>query len=280
MIHEETEYIGYDGKRMFMHLWKPSDDKPRALVVAIHGLGSHGGDMKKVGEFLANQGLAVFAPDMRGFGHFEGMKGHVMDFDEYNEDMHNIVMQIKDQYKNRLTFAYGHSLGGLHVVRYAVIYPNEIDGIMLSAPAVSETLEIGTMKRVLGRVLSVLNVKRYIDNEVKYDRLTRNEEAIERHKQDDLRFDKVTPRFGIEALGARTEGFESANQIRVPVFIQQGGEDKLVSLDKNREFFENIDIEDKTWKFYEGFYHELYEEPENERVLSDLYSWLDKRLVR
>jgi alpha-beta hydrolase superfamily lysophospholipase len=280
MIHEETEYIGYDGKRMFMHLWKPSDDKPRALVVAIHGLGSHGGDMKKVGEFLANQGLAVFAPDMRGFGHFEGMKGHVMDFDEYNEDMHNIVMQIKDQYKNRLTFAYGHSLGGLHVVRYAVIYPNEIDGIMLSAPAVSETLEIGTMKRVLGRVLSVLNVKRYIDNEVKYDRLTRNEEAIERHKQDDLRFDKVTPRFGIEALGARTEGFESANQIRVPVFIQQGGEDKLVSPDKNREFFENIDIEDKTWKFYEGFYHELYEEPENERVLSDLYSWLDKRLVR
>ncbi|MBD3158138.1 MAG: alpha/beta fold hydrolase [Candidatus Lokiarchaeota archaeon] len=280
MVHEETEYVGYDGKRMFMHLWRPSDNKPRALVVAVHGIGSHGGDMKRVGEFLAERGVAVFAPDMRGFGHFEGMKGHVMDFDEYNEDMCNIVMQIKDQYKNRLTFAYGHSLGGLHVIRYVVRYPNEIDGMMLSAPAVSETLDIGKATRLLGRVLSVLNVKWYMDNEVKFDCLTRNKEAIERHKQDDLRFDKVTPRFGIEALQARAEGFESAERIRVPVLMQQGGDDKLVSPEKNREFFDNIDIEDKTWRFYEGFYHELFEEPENERVLSDLYSWLDKRLVR
>lgn len=280
MIHEETGYVGYDGKRMFMHLWRPSDNKPRALVVAIHGLGSHGGDMKKVAEFLAERGLAVFAPDMRGFGHFEGVKGHVMDFDEYIEDMRNIVMQVKDQYKNRLTFAYGHSLGGLHVVRYAVEYPNEIDGIMLSSPAVSETLEIGKGTRLVGRLLSVLNVKRYIDNEVKFDDLTRNEETIERHEKDGLRFDKVTPRFGIEALDARTEGFESADRIRVPVLMQQGGEDKLVSPEKNREFFENIDVEDRTWRFYEGLYHELFEEPEREQVLSDVYSWLEKRLVR
>ncbi|MBS3794313.1 MAG: lysophospholipase [Candidatus Thorarchaeota archaeon] len=280
MMHEETEYVGYDGKRMFMHLWKPSNDKPRALIVAIHGLGSHGGDMKKIGEFLAERGLAVFAPDMRGFGHFEGIKGHVMDFNEYNEDMHNIIMQVKDQYKNRLTFVYGHSLGGLHVVRYAITYPNEIDGMMLSAPAVSETLEIGMATRLVGRLLSTLNVKRYIENGIKFEELTRSEEAVKRHKQDELRFDKVTPRFGIEALDARAEGFESADRIRVPVLIQQGGEDKLVSSDKNKEFFENIDIKDKTWKFYEGFYHELFEEPQNEQVLSDLYSWLDRRLPR
>ncbi|MGV9103323.1 MAG: alpha/beta hydrolase [Promethearchaeia archaeon] len=280
MVHEEKEYVGYDGKRMFMHLWTPADNKPRALIVAIHGLGSHGGDMRTIGEFLAGRDLAVFAPDMRGFGHFSGLKGHVMDFDEYIEDMHNIIMQAKDQYKNRITFAYGHSLGGLHVIRYALTYPKENDGIILSCPAVSETLEIGIGTRLVGKILSVLNVKRYFGNGINYEDLTRNQEVVEAHRKDPLRFDKITPRFGMSALNVQQEAYESAEMIRLPVLMQQAKADKLVSPEKSKEFFDNIASKDKTWKLYEGFYHEIFEEPDNEQVLSDLYSWLDRRLPR
>lgn len=280
MVHEEKQYVGYDGKRMFMHLWRPADDKPRALIVAIHGLGSHGGDMRTIGEFLSERDLAVFAPDMRGFGHFSGLKGHVMNFDEYIEDTHNIIMQAKDQYKNRITFAYGHSLGGLNVIRYILTYPRETDGIILSCPAVSETLEIGTGTRVVGRILSVLNVKRYFDNGIDYEDLTRNQQVVEAHRKDPLRFDKVTPRFGISALNARKDAYEAAEMIQLPVLMQQAGADKLVSPEKALQFFERIGSKDKTWKLYDGFYHEIFEEPENDQVFSDIYSWLDRRLPR
>ena len=64
----------------------------------------------------------------------------------------------------------------------------------------------------------------------------------------------------------------------LPVLLQQAGEDNAVIPEKNNEFFENIASADKTWKLYDGLYHEIHEEPERDQVLGDLYSWLNKRL--
>jgi alpha-beta hydrolase superfamily lysophospholipase len=280
MKHEESEYIGYDGTRMFMHVWLPSRERPRALLVAIHGLGSHGGDLQGIGEYFAEKGLAVFAPDMRGFGHYSGLKGHVMNFDEFTEDLQNIIMQVKDRFLNTLTFLYGISLGGLHVIRYVTRYPKMVDGLMLTCPAVSETLDIGLGTRILAELLSVLNVKRYFSNPGSHEDGTRSPEVVKRHEEDPLRFESVTPRFGISGLKASKDAFHAAPRITLPVFIQQAGDDKLVSPEKSRTFFDNLKSEDKTWRFYEGLYHELPEEPEKAMVLGDMNAWLEKRLPR
>ena len=64
----------------------------------------------------------------------------------------------------------------------------------------------------------------------------------------------------------------------MPVLLQQAGADKFVIPEKNKEFFDNLGSADKTWKLYEGLYHQLYAEPEREQVLGDLYDWLNKRL--
>jgi len=263
---------------MFMALWRPDDDKPRALVIALHGLGSHGGDMKNIGEYLAERGIAVFAPDLRGFGHYSGTKGHVMSFEEYDEDIQNLVMQVKDTYLNKITFLFGVSLGGLISVRYVLKYPRTLDGLILHCPAVSQTLDIGAGKKFAGSILSALNVKRYVSNEVVYSDASRNPENIERMEKDPLRFVMVTPRFGMEGLKAEKEAFRSASRIIMPVLIQQAGEDKLVSPERNKEFFDNLQSADKTWHLYDGLYHQLHEEPEKDQVLGDLYKWLDTRL--
>jgi acylglycerol lipase len=34
---------------------------------------------------------------------------------------------------------------------------------------------------------------------------------------------------------------------------------------------------DKTVRFYDGLSHEVYNEPERQRVLADLQAWLDER---
>ncbi|MHA2071147.1 MAG: alpha/beta hydrolase, partial [Candidatus Thorarchaeota archaeon] len=116
MKFKETKYVGFDGTRMFMASWIPDNERPRALIIAIHGLGSHGLDLATIGEFMADKGIAVFAPDMRGFGHYEGQKGHVMRFNEYIEDIQNLVMQVKDRFLNKITYLFGASLGGLMVL--------------------------------------------------------------------------------------------------------------------------------------------------------------------
>ncbi|MFW9974039.1 MAG: alpha/beta hydrolase [Candidatus Thorarchaeota archaeon] len=278
MKYKESKYIGFDGTRMFLALWRPDDDKPRALVVALHGLGSHAGDMKSIGEYLSDRGIAVFAPDMRGFGHYSGIKGHVMSFEEYVEDIQNLIMQVKDQYLNKITYLFGASLGAINAIRYVAKYPRVVDGLLLQCPAVSQNLNIGIGKRFVGNLFSLLNVKRYVDVDIDYADVSRSPENIEKLEKDPLRVNLVTPRFGIEALKASKDAFRASSVIRMPVIIQQAGADKLVIPEKSKEFFDNLSSSDKTWKLYEGLYHQLHEEPEKEQVLGDLYSWLDKRL--
>ncbi|MHA1964011.1 MAG: alpha/beta hydrolase [Candidatus Thorarchaeota archaeon] len=278
MIYKESKYIGFDGTRMFMALWRPDDDKPRALVIALHGVGGHAGDMKSIGEFLADKGIAVFAPDQKGFGHYSGTKGHVMSFEEYEEDIQNLVMQVKDTYLNRITYIFGASMGGLNAIRYVLKYPRTVDGLLLHCPAVSHNLDMGIGKRIAGSILSTLNVKRYVPIGIEYTNASRNPEHIKRLENDSLRVNIVTPRFGMEMLKASKGAMQSAPDIIMPVLLQQAGSDKIVIPEKSKEFFDNLGSADKTWHLYDGFYHQLHEEPEKDQVLGDLYSWLDKRL--
>ena len=261
-----------------MASWIPDNEKPRALMIAIHGLGSHGLDLTTIGEFMAEKGIAVYAPDMRGFGHFEGQKGHVMRFNEYVEDIQNLVMQVKDQFLNKLTYLFGASLGGLMVLRYVMAYPRTVDGILLQCPAVAQSLDINPVKRVFARFLSLLNVKMYFEGDVNLADGSRNQKAIKRHETDPLRFEGVTARLGTEALKASEQTFKEGNRIVLPVFYQQAGEDKLISPIRSKQFYESIASKDKTFRMYDGLYHELHEEPEKDMVLGDMYGWLQKRL--
>ncbi len=278
MKFEESKYIGYDGTRMFLASWLPDDMNPRALVVAAHGLGSHGLDMATIGEYLSERGVAVFAPDLRGFGHYSGRKGHVMRFDEYIEDMDNLIMQVKDRFLNKLTYVFGSSFGGVVVTKYVIRYTNVVDGLILHCPGVSPTLGVGRVEYAVGRLLSLLNVKRYVDNKVGFSKTTRRPEVAKRHENDPLRFQKVTPRFGIEGLKAAREAFQGAELIQMPVLVQQAGDDMMVDKAKIKEFFDALSSKDKNWILYGGLYHELHEEPEREKVLGDLMNWLEKRL--
>lgn len=278
MQYEESNYIGYDGMQMFMSLFKPDDDKPRALLIVLHGLGSHAGDFRNIGEYFANRGLAVFIPDLRGFGHYSGLKGHVMRFDEYTEDVQNLLMQAKDRYLNRITYLFGSSLGGVIAIRYVKTYPRDIDGLILHSPAVSQSLGIGRGTKLAGQLLSILNIKRYFSSDINFEDASRNPSVIKDHETDPLRVNDVTPRFGIEGLKASDDAFNSASEIRLPVLLQQAGDDKLVKPQRSKEFLENLASEDKTWKLYEGLYHELHVEPEKDQVLGDMAKWIEKRL--
>ncbi|MFW9788761.1 MAG: alpha/beta hydrolase [Candidatus Thorarchaeota archaeon] len=278
MIYKETKYIGFDGTRMFMALWRPDDDKPKALVIALHGLGGHAGDMKSIGEYLADKGIAVFAPDQRGFGHFSGTKGHVMSFEEYVEDIQNLVMQVKDIYLNSIMYLLGSSMGAINAIHYVLRYPRTVDGLLLQSPGVSTRVEIGAGMMTGAKLLSALNVKRYFAMNPDYTELSRSPENVNRLESDPLRFDRVTARFAMEMLKASKDAFASASRIVLPVLLQQAGDDKAVIPEKNREFFDNLSSKDKTWYLYEGLYHRIHEEPEKDRVLGDLDGWLDKRL--
>ncbi len=43
--------------------------------------------------------------------------------------------------------------------------------------------------------------------------------------------------------------------------------------------YDRVSSEDKTLKIYDGLYHEVLNEPEREKVLGDIESWLEAHLA-
>ncbi len=274
---EESEYMGYDGTQMFMRYWKP-EGEVKAVMLGFHGLGSHSGLISHVGEFFANKGYLFYAPDMRGFGHYSGLKGHVDSFDEYNKDIESLVAHLKLKHPDTKFFLYGHSLGALWIILYIMEYQEGIDGILIPAPAVSERLKISAATRAIMKGLSKINVKKQFSTGLDIDLIARNPEVVKRNKEDPLRFDTVTPRFAAEGLAARARAFENAHLITVPVIVPQSSEDLILIPEENKDFFDRISSEDKTWKLYEGFYHEPFQDEGGDEMLKDMAAWIAEHL--
>ena len=56
----------------------------------------------------------------------------------------------------------------------------------------------------------------------------------------------------------------------------QAGNDKIVYIGKNKEFFEKIKTKDKTYREYDGLLHELWNEKNRAQVFQDMFVWLEK----
>lgn len=278
MSSEEEQYFGYDGTTMLLRVWKP-EGSPRAVIIGFHGLGSHSGLQEFVAKQFASKGYIFYAPDLRGFGTFPGRKGHVDSYNEYDEDIKLLVEQIKEGHADTKLFLFGHSLGAIHAIRYIMKYPNApVAGLITPCPAVSERLKVSAATRAMGAAMSKMNVKMYIDNGLDYDLLAQNQEVVKLNREDPLRFDKATPRYAMEGLAASKDTFESAFKIKLPIIVLQTGKDQILIPEKNKEFFDRIGAQDKTWKLYPELYHQPFEDPDGDVVLADVFSWIEKRL--
>ena len=71
-----------------------------------------------------------------------------------------------------------------------------------------------------------------------------------------------------------------SGKIRLPLIIVQGADDRLVDPSGAQMLYDSVGSEDKTLKMYEMLYHEVFNEPERERVLRDVENWLEAQLTK
>ena len=71
-----------------------------------------------------------------------------------------------------------------------------------------------------------------------------------------------------------------ASRIQIPVLMQVAGDDHLVNAQSSKQFFEMLTVTDKTLYMYDGLYHEIYNELDEQRqkVLGNLESWLENHI--
>ena len=123
-----------DGDHLPLKSWVP--DHPKAVIVALHGMGDYSNAFAMPAPFWAQHGIATFAYDQRGFGAADH-PGLWAGSDVMRHDFADAGGAARARYPGVPVYALGESMGGA-VVLSALAEPDapKLDGVILVAPAV------------------------------------------------------------------------------------------------------------------------------------------------
>ncbi len=241
----------------------------RGWVVLVHGLGEHSGRYKRLIKELNDAGFAVYTFDWPGHGKSPGKRGHTS-VEEAMEIIDSIIAELGEK-----PFILGHSLGGLTVIRYAETRPDKIRGLVASSPALAKSPETPGFMVALAKFLGKIAPGIVLSNGINPKLLSRNPEAVKRYIEDPLVHDRISAKLGRSIFVNMELAHKEASRIKVPVLLLVGTGDVITPPEGARKLFEELKVEDKILKEFEGAYHEIFEDPEwAEEFYRAIVEWL------
>lgn len=273
--HEEKIESG-KGLKIFVRSWVP-DTTPRAVVVICHGVNSHGGQYRWVGEQLAADGFAAFALDLRGRGQSEGERFYVEDVADYVSDVAHTIALAKSRNPGLPVFLLGHSAGGVVSATFVLDNQSQLDGFICESFAFqvpAPGFALAAIKGIshLAPRLPVLKLKN--------EDFSRDPQAVAALNSDPLTAHEAQPAITVAALVRADERLrEEFPRVTLPVLIMHGTADKATVCQGSQFFYETAGAKDKTLKLYEGHYHDLLNDIGKEQVLDEIRQWMGARIT-
>jgi alpha-beta hydrolase superfamily lysophospholipase len=276
MQHQEGVFRGVRGAGLYYQGWLP-EGKVRAALLIVHGLAEHSGRYMNVVNRFVPLGYAVYGIDHLGHGRSEGRRLQIERFADYTEPLKTYIDMVRCWQPDRPVFLVGHSMGGLIGALHMIACREGLAGAILSGPAIKAPGNIPAAVIFIGQVLSVLVPKVGLVPPVDAGGVCRDPAVVKAYLNDPLVYrGKLTARLGAELIGAMERARAEANRITLPVLILQGGADRLVDPAGAQNLFERVASADKKLVVYEGFFHEVFNEPQHDRVLADVERWLEE----
>lgn len=274
MRHRELEWPGCEDARLYAQAWLPDDDARRVIVIS-HGLAEHGGRYAALARHLVDGGNAVYALDHRGHGRSSGPRANIGRFAHLVSDLGTSLGRAQREHPGIPLVLFGHSMGGAIALACALRYPDRIRCLVLSAPALAAGEAVPPFKLWLARLLS-----RVAPNTgaltLPAAAVSRDPAVVQAYEADPLVYRGAIPaRTLVELLDAMRGFADVVARLRMPVLIQHGAADQLVPLAATRPLYDQLGSRaERTLHCYDELFHEVYNEPERERVIADLDDWL------
>lgn len=278
MQQKEGFFKGVGGFNIYWRCWLP-DGQAKAVILVVHGLGEHIARYDNLVNHLVPRGYALYGLDHEGHGKSQGQRVFVNRFQVYLDDLKTYHDMVHKDNPGVKAFMLGHSMGGLIAAAYALQRQQELAGLILSAALLEagESVSAGTI--AAARILSALAPRMGVQA-LNSTYLSRDKAVVEAYDKDPLVYrGKITARLGSELFSTMAKVEKQMPDIRLPLLIMQGSDDKLVSHKGSKLLYEKAGSTDKTLKIYDGFYHEIFNEQERGKVFADLDTWLDSHVL-
>lgn len=257
-------------------MWKwETEHDAKGVVVIVHNILEHTGRYAYVITMLRRNGYHVIMGDLPGQGQTSrANKGQIEHFDIYHETLIEWV-RIANEYKIP-TFVMGVGLGGLILLNVLEKTELPIEGMLLLSPLLEFKRNNKTRKNMLISNVGKGSKDARFKLGIETKDLTRNDEVIEETKQDGLMLRKVTYKWYNIVLETMKDTIQHFKDIQsMPMLLMYGTEDKLLELRSFNELKNNLNTNEFYFKVWEGFYHEIHNEPERDQVMCYVLTFLN-----
>jgi acylglycerol lipase len=276
MEHTEGKFAARDGLSLYYQAWRP-DGNPKAVLLVVHGWAEHSGRYSNLVNYFVPRGYALWALDHRGHGRSGGKRGYVNRFSDYVDDVEPFFDLVRGGHGGIPVFLVGHSLGGTIAVAYALRHQDDLAGLVVSGASLMLGSSLSSALVPFARILSLLVPKLGISS-LDASAISQDRAVVDAYVNDPLVFrGKITCRFGAEVLLTQRALSARMPELRLPLLIMHGGADRLSATAGSRMLYEKASSTDKTLKIYDGFHHEIFNEPGRDQVLADMEAWLSAR---
>ncbi|KAJ0418760.1 Alpha/Beta hydrolase protein [Aspergillus carlsbadensis] len=301
-----------DGLEVYSRVWEPSTPA-KAHIAFLHGFSDRCDHYDPFFTQLTTQyPIKVHSWDRRGWGKTASSKSDRGDIGptsqvlrEIDEALRHIASTIPDTKQTPL-FVMGHSMGGQESAHYLLSTDKKVSdgkerlpitGWILNAPYIG----LDPASRPHWLIVSVLTfVSRFLPKlkhtqELNVKFVSRDVAVQEKYRTDPLCHntgtleglkDLLQREADLTALSSATDPAPAGLTAKLPcpVFWAHGTKDMITSPTISKQLYDRLepydesDADAKTWKSFEGGYHQLHAEPEGmgEEYTRDVGEWVLK----
>jgi alpha-beta hydrolase superfamily lysophospholipase len=259
---------------------------PRARVVCLHGIQSHAGWYEHSCTCLRDAGFEVFYADRRGSGMNPRDRGDTPSFRRLLDDAADFVIHLRGAEclppgnQPPRTFLLAVSWGGKVAVALQRRHPGLTDGIALICPGLCPKIGPTIRERLAIFFARLTTPQRLFPIPLNDPELfTGSSQGQLFIRTDPFSLRQATARFFVES--ARLDAYLRfvPKYVKAPTLLMLAEKDRIIDNARTRRFLERFATGDKEIIEYPGAHHTLEFEPEPERFIGDLISWLERHLV-
>jgi acylglycerol lipase len=273
-----SHFTAADGAVLPVRSWLPAEASVKAVIVAVHGFNDYSRFFTAPGEYLSRRGFACYAYDQRGFGNAPG-RGFWAGEEAYVGDLKAFIERLRLRYPGIPLYVLGESMGGaIAIVTMTSANPPEVDGLILSAPAVWGRATMPWYQRAALETLAHTAPWLQLTGAKLKIMASDNIDMLRQLGRDPLfiKATRVDAMYGLTNL--MDAALDRAGQLNLPTLVLYGDHDQIIPREPLKRILEKMPGPPQTKVvFYEDGYHMLLRDLQAEKPLGDIVAWIEKR---
>ena len=253
---------------------------PRGVMFVVPGFSEHSGRYGRLAQELGSRGYSTYAFDPRGHGASTGARGHTPSWKALVDDLDHVIAALEAKVKlpaNRVLL--GNSMGALVALDWMLAHRGRMNGLILCGPFFKAAFNPPLWKVMLAETVGAALPAFGQPHGLKGKDMSHDVVVAAQYDTDPQITRVMTARYYHEYHTAQKRLRETGPSVDFPVLLLHGGGDPIASPKAAAQWAQSVPKPWCNWTIYQGMKHEVLNEFERVRVVSDLMYWLDRHLM-